>query len=77
LLAHERRLQSEKKKFDEALERYRSGRETTNRLIDFENDLQISRLALDEDRIALEQRRTNLIILLGRIWQSVDYDKGP
>ena len=77
LTAHERRLVSEKKKFEEALERYRSGRETTNRLIDFENDLQISRLALDEDRIALERRRTNLVILLGRIWQSVEYKKGP
>lgn len=77
LAAHERRLVSEKKKFEEALERYRSGRETTNRLIDFENDLQISKLALDEDRIALERRRTNLVILLGRIWQSVEYKKGP
>ncbi len=77
LSAHERRLLSEKKKFDEALARYRNGRETTNRLIDFENDLQLSKLALDEDRIALERRRTNLVILLGRIWLSVEYKKGP
>ncbi len=76
LSAHERRLVSEKKKLEEALERYRNGRESTNRLIDFENDMQLSRLALDEDRIALERRRTNLVILLGRIWQSVDYKKG-
>jgi outer membrane protein TolC len=76
LSAHERRLVSEKRKLEEALERYRTGRESTNRLIDFENDMQLSRLALDQDRIALERRRTNLVILLGRIWQSVDYKKG-
>jgi len=77
LSAHERRLVSEKKKVDNALERFRTGRETTDRLIQFENEMQVSRLALDEDRIALERRRTNLVILLGRIWQSVEYKKGP
>ena len=77
LTAHERRLVSEKKKVDNAVERFRSGRETTDRLIQFENEMQVSRLALDEDRIALERRRTNLVILLGRIWQSVEYKKGP
>ena len=77
LTAHERRLVSEKKKVDNAVERFRSGRETTDRLIQFENEMQVSRLALDEDRIALQRRRTNLSILLGRIWQSVEYDKGP
>ena len=77
LTAHERRLVSEKKKVDNAVERFRSGRETTDRLIQFENEMQVSRLALDEDRIALQRRRTNLAILLGRIWQSIEYNKGP
>lgn len=77
LTAHERRLVSEKKKVDNAVERFRSGRETTDRLIQFENEMQVSRLALAEDRIALQRRRTNLAILLGRIWQSVEYNKGP
>ena len=77
LSAHQRRLISEEKKVNEALERYRVGREATDRLIQFENEMQVARLALDQDRIALERRLTNLSILLGRIWQSVEYDKGP
>jgi len=77
LTAHQRRLVSEEKKVNEALERYRVGREATDRLIQFENEMQIARLALEQDRIALERRLTNLSILLGRIWQSVEYDKGP
>jgi len=76
LTAHQRRLVSEEKKVNEALERYRVGREATDRLIQFENEMQIARLALEQDRIALERRLTNLSILLGRIWQSVHYDKG-
>lgn len=77
LTAHQRRLVSEEKKVNEALERYRVGREATDRLIQFENEMQVARLALEQDRIALERRLTNLSILLGRIWQAVDYDKGP
>lgn len=77
LIAHQRRLLSEEKKVNEAFERYRVGREATDRLIQFENEMQVARLALDQDRIALERRLTNLSILLGRIWQSVEYDKGP
>ena len=77
LTAHQKRLVSEEKKVNEALERYRVGREATDRLIQFENEMQVAKLALDQDRIALERRLTNLSILLGRIWQAVDYDKGP
>ena len=76
LTAHQRRLISEEKKVNEALDRYRVGREATDRLIQFENEMQVARLALEQDRIALERRLTNLSILLGRIWQSVEYDKG-
>ena len=77
LTAHQKRLVSEEKKVNEALERYRVGREATDRLIQFENEMQVARLALEQDRIALERRLTNLSILLGRIWQTVEYDKGP
>ena len=77
LTAYQRRMISEEKKVNEALQRYRVGRELTDRLIQFENEMQVARLALDQDRIALERRLTNLSILLGRIWQSVEYDKGP
>ena len=77
LRAHQTRLVSEEKKVNEALERYRVGREATDRLIQFENEMQVARLALEQDRIALERRLTNLSILLGRIWQVVEYDKGP
>ena len=76
LKAHQRRLTSEEKKVNEAIERFRVGRETTDRLILFENDMQVAKLALDQDRIALERRLTNLSILLGRVWQSIEYDKG-
>ena len=77
LTAHQRRVVSEEKKINEALERYRVGREATDRLIQFENEMQVARFALEQDRIALERRLTNLSILLGRIWQSIEYDKGP
>lgn len=77
LVAYQRRVVSEEKKVNEALERYRVGREATDRLIQFENEMQVARLALEQDRIALERRLINLSILLGRIWQSVHYDKGP
>lgn len=76
LTAHQKRLVSEQKKVNEALERYRVGREATDRLIQFENEMQVARLALEQDRIALERRLINLSILLGRIWQSIEYDKG-
>lgn len=77
LKSFQTRVISEEKKVDEALERYRVGREATDRLIQFENEMQVARLALEESRIALERRLINMSILLGRIWQSVDYDKGP
>jgi outer membrane protein TolC len=77
LKSYQRRVISEEKKVDEALERYRIGREATDRLIQFENEMQVARLAREQDRIALERRLTNLSILLGRIWQTVEYDKGP
>lgn len=77
LNAHQKRLISEEKKVNEALERYRVGREATDRLIQFENEMQVARLALEQDRIAMERRLINLSILLGRIWQAVEYDKGP
>ena len=77
LTAHQKRMVSEEKKVNEALERYRVGREATDRLIQFENEMQVAKLALEQDRIALQRRLTNLSILLGRVWQTVDYDKGP
>jgi len=77
LKSYQIRVISEEKKVDEALERYRVGREATDRLIQFENEMQVARLALEESRIALERRNINLSILLGRVWQSIDYDKGP
>ncbi len=70
--AYETRLRSEQRKFDEALELYREGRFTTDRLIQFENELQAARFALQQQRIEYAQRARELDILRGRIWQHVD-----
>ncbi len=70
------RLRSEDRKFKEALERYKSGRTETDRLIQYENELQLARFALEEQRIAYEQRLYNLRILRGDIWKSVVLPEG-
>jgi len=87
LAAYEARLKSEQRKFDEALDLYREGRFTTDRLIQFENELQAARFALEQQRIeyaqrqrdfALEQQRIeyaqrqrDLAILRGTVWQRI------
>ncbi len=69
LAAYAARVKSEQRKFDEALELYREGRFTTDRLIQFENELQAARFALQQQRIEYAQRQQDLAILRGRIWQ--------
>ena len=74
LAAYEARLKSEQRKFDEALDLYREGRFTTDRLIQFENELQAARFALEQQRIEYAQRQRDLAILRGTIWQRIRYN---
>ncbi len=74
LQAYEARLASEQRKFDEALDLYREGRFTTDRLIQFENELQAARFALEQQRIEYAQRQRELAILRGSIWQRIEDD---
>jgi len=75
LIAYKARLKSEQRKYDEALKLYREGRFTTDRLIQFENELQAARFALEQQRIEYAQRQQDLAILRGRIWQHLHLSK--
>ena len=67
------RLKSENLKFEDALKRYDLGRVETDRLIDFENELQTARFELEDQRIDYERRYKSLNILRGTIWNDVTY----
>lgn len=62
------RQRSEQAKLDEAMSRYRKGRIETDRLIQFENELQGAALALALQRIEYQRRQHDLEILSGDIW---------
>ncbi len=66
--SNRQRLQVEKKKMDDVLKRYRDGRADTNEVIDFENALNASRLAYENQRLELARTYSNLNLLLGRVW---------
>jgi len=76
LASHRRRVTTEQAKFDEALKRYRTGREDTRNLIQFENELQISRLALERQRIELSRRHASLEMLRGILFANEAGVKG-
>jgi outer membrane protein TolC len=65
------RLKSENLKFDDALKRYELGRVETDRLIQFENELQTARFELEDQKIDYERRYKSLNILRGKIWDDV------
>ena len=69
--SHTRRLNSEQKKLDNALELYRTGRIPTDRLIQFENELRAAVFALDQQKIEYEKRVRQLDILRGKIWRDI------
>lgn len=68
----QRRLQSEQAKYTEAMQRYRQGREQTDRLIQYENELNDARLNLAEQEVELARRISALRILHGNFWASID-----
>lgn len=58
----------EEKKLAEAMTRYREGRATTNELVDFENDLNISLFAYNNQKIEVTRVLANIQLLLGELW---------
>ncbi len=71
LKSHKQRVKSENLKFEEALERYQEGRTETDHLIQYENEYQVAKFELDNQKIAFERRYYDLNILRGQIWNIV------
>ena len=71
LKAYDISVISEKKKLNEANQRYRKGRSDTEQLILFESQLSIAELLLDLQRIELARRYRNLSLLRGELWGSI------
>ncbi|MFV1996560.1 MAG: TolC family protein [Acidiferrobacterales bacterium] len=69
LASQRRRVIVERKKVDEAFQRYRSGRTDTTQLILFENDYQIGKLARERHRIELLRQHASLELLRGILLQ--------
>jgi outer membrane protein TolC len=69
--SHRKRVATEQSKFSEAMQRYRTGREDTRNLIQFENELQLSKLALEQQRIELSRRNANLVLLRGQMFPDI------
>lgn len=69
--SNSRLMQAEKKKFDEAVSRYRSGRTTTADLIIFEEDLSLAESTLANSRVDLVSSMNELERLRGTIWQDL------
>ncbi len=69
--SHRRRLSSEQKKLKEARQRYRTGRTDTSRLIQFENELHLAALAVEQQKIDLARKHVRLEVLRGTLWASV------
>jgi outer membrane protein TolC len=69
--SNDRLKQAEKKKFDEAVSRYRTGRTTTADLIIFEEDLSLAESTLANSRVDLVSSLNELERLRGAIWQDL------
>ena len=69
--AQHQRVTAEQKKLKDAEQRYRSGRADTIEVIQFENDLFFARLALEQQRISLIQKRFALELLRGSLWDTI------
>jgi outer membrane protein TolC len=65
-------VNSEKAKLADAEERYRKGRIEIDRLIQFESELNESRLSLDLRQVELERRQYKLALLRGIVWQQME-----
>jgi outer membrane protein TolC len=63
------RVNAERLKVDEAINRYRTGRTDTTQLILFENDYQIGKLASELQRVELARQHASLELLQGLLVQ--------
>ena len=72
IASNHRLQQAEKRKFDEAVSRFRTGRTTTADLINFEEDLSIAELALANSKVNLVSSINELARLSGTIWLTLD-----
>ncbi len=68
--SNKKRLDIEKQKMQEALQRYSEGRSDTREIIEFENDLFASSLVFENQKLQLARTYASLNLLMGRIWQS-------
>ena len=69
--AYKLSVNSEKKKLDDAVERYRTGRTDTDLLIQFEDQLSQAEFLLELQRLELMKRQYSLQLLLGKLWESI------
>jgi outer membrane protein TolC len=69
--SQELRVDAERKKLKDAEHRYRQGRADTTQLIQFENDLFLARLALEQQRITLLQKQFSLNLTRGTLWNTI------
>lgn len=65
------RLDTEKEKLDEGVQRYRRGRGNTQQLILFENDLSLAQFLADQQKIELAKKYAKLDVISGAVWKRV------
>jgi len=68
LNAYQQSARSEKKKLNEALQRYKEGRADTDQLIQFESQLSLAELSVELQKIELLRRFYGLNLLRGELW---------
>jgi len=70
--AYKLSVSSEKKKLDDGVKRYRTGRTATDLIIQFEDQLSQAEFALELQRLELVKRQYSLKLLQGKIWDTID-----
>jgi outer membrane protein TolC len=64
-------LAAEEAKLSEARERYRQGREETDRLIQFASELSAAEFAAEQQNIDLTRRLIEVDVVRGVVWQAI------
>lgn len=65
------RLNTEKEKLEEGVDRYKRGRGDTQQLILFENDLSLAQFLVDQQKIELAKKYAKLDVIRGAVWKRV------
>ena len=71
LNAYHQSARSEKKKLNEAVQRYKEGRADTDQLIQFEAQLSLAELSVELQKIELLRRFYGLNLLRGELWATI------